>query len=234
MTSSSSSLATMRKLKVVDLREQLTAIGLPTDGVKADLVDRLFKALHSEQSDDHGSGDAVANDMENADLRVGEVVGSSSPKQLTDTIQSQSTLDARPEDLNVPDSNESDFNTLKLKRAERFGVTLEEPKSRITGKNSAEGMTLGQKRKRGDTSAPTLNMSDPDIQRRLNRFGVPTNDPNSIIAKSVQAAETAQKMKDRKQKFGVNDHAKAVVGNPGSADFQAAVEARKLRFSSCQ
>lgn len=39
----------LSKLRVVDLREHLSSRGLPTSGLKADLVKRLKEALENEQ-----------------------------------------------------------------------------------------------------------------------------------------------------------------------------------------
>ena len=49
----------LKKLRVVDLRAELAELELPTDGVKAKLVDRLFDALNAA-ADENGGADAAA------------------------------------------------------------------------------------------------------------------------------------------------------------------------------
>lgn len=53
----------IKALRVTDLRKRLTDVGLPTNGLKADLVQRLFDHQQSETSGGGGGGDEMEGEM---------------------------------------------------------------------------------------------------------------------------------------------------------------------------
>lgn len=95
--SASDSLAAMKKLRVAELREQLSVMGLPTSGLKSDLVDRLFKALHPDhavnESEEHNfdSEKASAAPTEGNDEESGSPASLPSPKQTSTPLSEDRT-----------------------------------------------------------------------------------------------------------------------------------------------
>ena len=91
------------------------------------------------------------------------------------------------------------------------------------------------KKKRGRNKNPlVVDLNDPSVQKRIQRFGPPTGD--SDFAKAYRAAEAKLLVEKRKNRFGTGSaapvpNASVDVSKPQlSAEDQKAIEARKLKF----
>lgn len=133
------------------------------------------------------------------------------------------------------------------KRAERFGIPLP-----TTPAPKKSGQALGKKgKKRGiDTNddlavapvdkalsdsgkkrgrakvPPVLDLNDPAVQKRIDRFGPPTGDSDFAVA--YRAAEAKLALSKRKERFG--EAQEESNSKPLSTPDNALMAARKMKF----
>ncbi|SPQ97034.1 unnamed protein product (mitochondrion) [Plasmodiophora brassicae] len=204
-----SSLAELKKLRAADLRDQLGAIGLPTTGLKADLVQRLYDALNPGGEPDEQTAPDAAEPDERAE---------SPPAPAAPPAQSPPT---------APPVSEQERMAM---RAARFGLPVKKPVIAETTLDGGLSTKPTRKRDRDSAHAPKLNLDDPDVQRRLQRFGVPS-DESSAVAKAVRAAEQDQRRQERLARFG-GGAAGASEPAASAQELQDAMAARKARFGT--
>merc|ERR1711970_1138843 len=237
----------LAKMKVADLKNELKQRGLPVDGKKNELVERLEEALAADDSFVGATGDGDDAEEEEAEVdedellegedAEGDVDEKTETKLLGQKRPAATPVDvispnkkvcklgkpAEPEPVDKPEEEK----TPQEKRAERFGVPVSD-----TAKKSARAERFGIPEKPekaagggGNKRAPKLDMTtgSTDITKlkaRAERFG-------EVSSKTLKKVSELEKKKEREERFK-NGEAEAPTTN-GTASSAEADELKKKR-----
>merc|ERR1711874_898248 len=218
----------LTKMKVADLKNELKQRGLPVDGKKNELVERLEAALAADGSFvGEPTGDDDADEDELLEGETEEVDETAEQKLLGQKRPAAAPVDvispnkkvcklskpAEPEPVEKPEEEK----TPQEKRAERFGIPASD-----TAKKSARAERFGipekvQKAAGGNKRAPKLDMTtgSTDITKlkaRAERFG-------EVSSKTLKKVSELEKKKEREERFkNGEEEAPTTNGTASSAE----------------
>uniref|UniRef100_A0A915PZR4 SAP domain-containing protein n=1 Tax=Setaria digitata TaxID=48799 RepID=A0A915PZR4_9BILA len=215
--------------QVVQLREQLRSRGLPTDGTKAALIERLKGSYAAEDtilnSDASVSKDSLEETVLEGAINEDDILGpdtsikkkeESNPVSIQSAPSKTSLVCLAGEPKNTQQKVEAVNSLLdaKFKRAQRFGLPL-----------SGEQMKQKRAERFGAQSNATANIAETleeKKKKRAVRFGI------------VSEAEKMQEILDRRAKrFGIDSGTHSVaVGKVEKASLEV-LEKRAKRFGLC-
>lgn len=202
------------KLKVVELKEQLSAKGLSTKGLKKDLVERLEQAMNTEINS--GLEDTAANTVEDGEAvqsceEPGEIKSDIHDDDYTENVAVDTPEDSRPvEEVFEPVNNYKvveKYDSIELDYDEPMAQSIEANDTVIEANDTNDDeqeVTAPQipqiGTKTGSSIVKISNLVRPfsldDIQTLLGRFGFVTTfwiDKLRTVAfaeyESVEAAE---------------------------------------------
>uniref|UniRef100_A0A1I8E978 SAP domain-containing protein n=1 Tax=Wuchereria bancrofti TaxID=6293 RepID=A0A1I8E978_WUCBA len=196
----------LSKMTVVQLREQLRSRGLPTDGTKAALIERLKASYAAEDTILNSDATALKDSIAAALSSASAITPSVHIVRKSKTIQK----------VEVNKKTEAMIHSFdaKLKRAQRFGLPLSDEQMK---QKRAErfGMQLGAAANIGEILAEKK-------KRRAERFG--------IISETEKMQEILNK---RARRFGVVNKSSAVVADKVEKASLEVLEKRGKRFGLC-
>ncbi len=193
--------ASLKKLKVTELRERLAAESLETSGLKDDLIKRLLE--HFETKED---GEPTATEAPKSGEET--VAGEPAPAAVTGSTDATEPVGAA--DAGPPAAGTSEQDKAKA-RAERFGIPeKEQAPAKAQGKEQP-------KKKAGISGLGDVDRKEEFERRkkRAERFGLPV---------PIDKEEELEKKKMRAERFGL-------PAAPASAlEVAAKLKAREERF----
>merc|ERR1712198_158081 len=174
----------LSKMKVADLKKELKARGLSVEGKKNELQERLQEALEAD-------GTAIGPQDEDLDEEAEEALlsGKAAPAKAAAKRPAPAAVESKPDEE----------KTAQEKRAERFGVPLND-----NALKSARAARFGIEEKAPKTAgsnkrAPKLDMTTggTDVEKlkaRSERFG-------EVTSKTLKKIEVLEKKKERADRF---------------------------------
>ncbi|VDK68078.1 unnamed protein product [Litomosoides sigmodontis] len=225
----------LSKLTVVQLREQLRSRGLPTDGAKAVLIERLKGSYAAEDtilnSDPSASKDSLEETVLEGAINEDDILGPDTSVKKKEDLAPAATLPvhltstpAMTAKMHVTGESKSNqqiegkkteaTNSLdaKLQRAQRFGLPL-----------SHEQMKQKRAERFGMQSSAAINVDEilEKKKKRAERFGI------------VSESEKIQEILDRRAKrFGIDNKYAGISGAVEKASLEV-LERRAKRFGLC-
>ncbi|KAM3723498.1 SAP domain-containing ribonucleoprotein [Dirofilaria immitis] len=218
----------LSKMTVVQLREQLRSRGLPTDGTKAALIERLKGSYAVEDTilDASASKDSLEEAVLEGAINEDDILGpdtsvkkkedsaptASVPVMMSSVHMSGEFKINQQTEVNKKTEAMIDSLDTKLKRAQRFGLPL-----------SDKHVKQKRTERFGTQLSTAVNANEilaEKKKKRAERFGV------------VSETEKMQEILDRRAKrFGI-DKIHATIGDVEKASLQV-LERRRERFGSC-
>ena len=191
--------ASLKKLKVTELREKLAAESLETKGVKDELVKRLLEHFEGKEG-----GEAIATDT----TKLGEeaAAGEPAPAIAATAVTEPTGANAAGQDVGPSEQDKAKA------RAERFGIpekkqtpakaeAKEQPKKKagIGGLGDVDRKEEFERRKKRAErfGLPVPIDKEEELEKkkmRAERFGMPAPPPSAL--------EVAAKLKEREERFG--------------------------------
>ncbi|EFO22203.1 hypothetical protein LOAG_06284 [Loa loa] len=223
----------LSKMTVVQLREHLRSRGLPTDGTKVGLIERLKGSYAAEDtilnSDVSASKDSLEETVLEGAINEDDILGpDTSVKKKEDSTTAIPSASVMTSSLYVAGASrnnqlaemnkktEAMINSLdaKLKRAQRFGLPLCDEQMK---QKRAErfGMQLSADASIGEILTEKK-------KKRAERFGI------------VSETEKMQEILDRRAKrFGIDNESNAVITGKVEKASLEVLERRGKRFGLC-
>lgn len=206
--------ASLKKLKVTELREKLAEESLDTKGVKDELVKRLLEHFEAKKGDDHVAGEAPAAGQEatagGEPTAEAAATAPTGAPGMTGTTGATDGNDAKAAATLTQGMTEQE----KAKaRAERFGIP---EKTQLPGKAETEAKEQ-HKKKAGICGLGDVDRKEEFERRkkRAERFGLPV---------PVDTEEEQEKKKKRAERFGMP------APPPSALEVAAKLKAREERF----
>uniref|UniRef100_A0A8R1U211 SAP domain-containing protein n=1 Tax=Onchocerca volvulus TaxID=6282 RepID=A0A8R1U211_ONCVO len=223
----------LSKMTVVQLREQLRSRGLPTDGTKAALIERLKGSYAVEDtilnSDASASKDILEETVLEGAINEDDILGPDISAKKKEDLAPAATVTApaaissahitgesktnRQTDVNKKTEAINSLDT-KLKRAQRFGLPLSDKqmKQKRAERFGMQNINI------------TTNVSEilaEKKKKRVERFGI------------VNETEKMQEILDKRAKrFGIDNKTHAAIGKVEKASLEV-LEKRGKRFGLC-
>lgn len=232
-TSTTMSAKDLSKMTVVQLREQLRSRGLPTDGTKVALIERLKASYAAEDtilnSDATASKESLEETVLEGAINEDDILGPDTivkkKEDLAAALSSASAITPsvpiirKSKSIQKVEANEkteamiNSFDA-KLKRAQRFGLPLSDEQMK---QKRAErfGMQLGADANIGEILAEKK-------KKRAERFGV--------VSETEKMQEILNK---RARRFGGVNKSSAVVADKVEKASLEVLEKRGKRFGLC-
>lgn len=210
----------LSKMTVVQLREQLRSRGLPTDGTKAGLIERLKGSYAAEDtilnSDASASKDSLEEAVLEGAINEDDILGPDTSIKKKDDLSV--TKASTPAILTIADqaaavNGKSQAVINSLERAQRFGLPLsdeqlKQKRSERFGMQSSSSAQIDEilaekKRRRAErfgVVSETEKMKEI-LDRRAKRFGI-DNKSNVLTAGKVEKAPF-EILERRRKRFGL-------------------------------
>ncbi|CAI4227898.1 unnamed protein product [Auanema sp. JU1783] len=229
---STSNVKDLEKMTMAQLKESLAKKGLPTDGKKAVLVDRLAESIRKAEEDAilNSNIDSVLLASDDILNSASDVLGDISADAKIDADSTEPTKEKtkvqapseeskeeqkkRAQRLGLPiGGGENTGEEARKRRAERFGLPLN---------TASPGDAKAKRAERFGTTNNTAVKMDDDTKEKLlkraQRFGIPVNAEGKTVAAAVDPDALAK----RAARFGMNHT---------NDQNEAAKKARLERFS---
>ncbi|PRP82639.1 hypothetical protein PROFUN_09750 [Planoprotostelium fungivorum] len=218
----------LEELKVVDLKKLCKERNLPTNGVKAVLIEQLKKAVATEEADNEkdnadledevlnmiSKDEAAGGDEESAEVEDDSALLEGT-EETEEKAETETPAPAAPTTISTSTA-EPTFDERKAARRAKFGTTeTEAEKQKAAVRAQKFGLPLKSKDEVKRTNKSE--MAD-QRQKRAERFGIPTPQGEK------------QKVNKRKERFG--GEASAAGGAPLSAEEEERKKKRAERFAA--